>query len=127
MRKYALILAVGLVLGIGAACLVLVPRERSAVNRADRLESIEHDYNRVVESLGIQVGSAQDSSRKASELLEEYYRIVDERERARQKEFDRILGLAGEGGSGAKEIASGLDGDIDIARIIAGRLRQVQE
>jgi len=123
VRKYSLALAVGLVLGIGITCLVLVPRERSAVDRARILESIENDYKRVVESLGIQVGSAQDSSRKASELLEEYYRIVDERERARQKEFDRILGLAGEGGSGAKEIASGLDGDIDIARIIAGRLR----
>lgn len=70
---------------------------------------------------------AQEANQRASSELASYRRSVEERDRAREARLRDIIGQASQGGNGASEIASGLDGDIALARSIADRLSILTE
>ena len=92
------------------------------------------ELDRVSNELAGAVGVAKDSGRSASDLLAEYRRGVAAREAERQARIEGLIGQAGQGGIGAIEIASGIDGDIALARRVeeySGRvenwIRELQE
>ena len=104
MRKYALALAIGLVLGISITCFVLVPRERSAVDRADRLESIAENYRATIDRTGSELVNAREALARSQQTNREL--------------TDRLgaIGNAIATGQGtAIKIREGIDGDIELA------------
>lgn len=81
---------------------------------------------RIGDELAGAVGVAQGSGRSASDLLAEYRRGIEDRERERRESLERIIGQASAGGIGAFEIADGIDGDIKIARRVEKYAKRVE-
>ena len=85
---------------------------------AANVKSTIDDLERVNNELRAQVARAQEASSNANTELAEYRRSVEERERNRQAEIERIINETVSIGIGANKIAEGIDGDIELVRQI---------
>lgn len=124
-RNFALCF-VCFVLGAGAALGYIYFSPDGAGYKLSALESKytrdSAEFTKRLNDVAATARSAEAASAESSRLLAEYRLSVEKRERERQTTIDRIIGEAVQGGSGATEIANGLDGDIEIARRIENSL-----
>ena len=116
-------LGAGLVLGLAVGAVVL------AVTHKQTSERFASDWLALSSRLSDANSAArraEESSGRASRELEEYRSLVAAGARERKNAIERIIGQASQGGSGASAIASGLEGDIALARSIADRVGKLE-
>lgn len=116
-------LGAGLVLGLAVGAVVL------AVTHKQTSERFAADWLALSTRLSDAHSAArraEESSGRASRELAEYRGLIEARDRARQARIEGIIGQASQGGSGASAIASGLEGDIALARSIADRVGKLE-